>query len=100
MRTLLKLVAGLGLMASIMYTDHAAAAVCAPSEDLAHELEINANERFIGGGIDLGGNVIEVYAGPNGGSFTVVVISQARPDIACVLSIGNHWNDDNIVLRR
>ncbi|MEX3316463.1 hypothetical protein [Sulfitobacter sp. PS-8MA] len=62
---------------------------CAPRTALVTRLEAAYGETLSARGLQSGQSLIEIFASPKSGSFTVLM---SRPDgISCILSTGTHW---------
>lgn len=62
--------------------------LCAPRAALLEKLGQEFGETPTAGGVDGGGNLMEILAGPNG-SWTLLIV---RPDkVACIVGSGEGW---------
>ncbi len=67
----------------------AAAMTCAPRVDLVDRLTTQFNEVLTATGLQNARSLIEVWATPDGNSFTILV---SHPNgISCVVSAGKNW---------
>ncbi|MBV1868438.1 MAG: hypothetical protein KUG69_11120 [Marinosulfonomonas sp.] len=65
------------------------AASCGDRETLIDRLETQFSEQLIAGGLQSVQSVVEVWASPETGTFTVLVTN--TQGISCVLTTGNNW---------
>lgn len=86
----LKIALGLALALALALPAAAAATpACAERGDLARFLEREHGEILAGGGIASPAIRFELYARPDGRSWTIVAV---RPDgVACMVAAGEHW---------
>lgn len=62
---------------------------CAPRAALVTQLETAYGETLSARGLQSAESLIEVFASPQSGSFTVLM---SRPDgVSCIISTGTHW---------
>lgn len=79
--------------ASFTATDAAAQGVkCLPRQALVEDLASKYNEQLTAGGLQNAQQLVEIWASPNSGSFTVFI---TRADgLACIMATGKHWNSN------
>ncbi|MFB9149030.1 hypothetical protein [Roseovarius ramblicola] len=67
---------------------------CLPRDALVERLESRYKESLAGGGLQSPQQMIEVWASPEAGSFTVFI---TRPNgVGCVVATGRHWTGATI----
>lgn len=91
--TLTALAAALVAATSFTATDAVAQAnKCLPRHALVKNLEKKYNEQLTGGGLQNPQQLLEIWASPKSGSFTVFI---TRADgMACIMATGKHWNSN------
>jgi hypothetical protein len=77
-------------------TSSMAAASCAPRDKLVDRLTSGYGEALAGGGLQSATRVIEVWAAPETGTWTVVV-TQAN-GLACIMASGTNWHQQEPAL--
>lgn len=71
----------------------AQASKCLPRQVLVDDLTKKYNEKMTGGGLQNAKQLLEIWASPASGSFTVFI---TRADgLACIMATGKHWNSVN-----
>ncbi|MFY0681953.1 MAG: hypothetical protein JXR13_15390 [Thalassovita sp.] len=66
---------------------------CLPRQVLVDDLQKKYNEKMTGGGLQNAKQLLEIWASPASGSFTVFI---TRADgLACIMATGKHWNSVN-----
>jgi len=63
--------------------------VCHDYDELAHELERRFGETPVSIGVQANGNLLQVFASANSGSWTI--LSVAPDGVGCVVAAGRHW---------
>lgn len=67
-----------------------AQATCANRADITSNLAEKFGETHIGGGLQSGTQMIEIWSSAKTGSFTILL---TRPNgISCIVSSGKHWD--------
>jgi hypothetical protein len=64
---------------------------CAPQEYLAAQMQERYGETLAHSGLTDGGNIVEIWASRETGTWTVLLI--AADGMACVVQTGKHWQD-------
>ena len=63
--------------------------ICAPRKEIVHQLAAKFGEAPVAIGLSEGGRLIEVLAGRNGDTFTVIVTSPQG--LSCIVLTGDSW---------
>lgn len=97
-RALTGLLFGLGLAATVLpaVPVHAQSG-CAPRDQIVERLKEQFGEALAGGGLRSEMQVLEVWAAPETGTWTVLM---TRADgITCVMASGTNWHQNEPALR-
>ena len=70
--------------------------VCAPRKDIVHQLAAKYGEAPVAIGLSDGGRLIEVLAGQDGGTFTVIVTTPQG--LSCIVLSGDSWQQRAVVV--
>jgi len=86
-------IAGLaGLAAGLAMTAASAASAqtaCLPHEKLAEMLDGRYSEKPVAAGLEVGGRLFEVFAAPDGATWTMVLTTPEGA--SCVVAVGEEW---------
>lgn len=64
---------------------------CAPHDALAEQMTGRYGERLAHSGLTAGDNVLEIWANPDSGTWTALVLN--AQNIACIVATGEFWQD-------
>lgn len=96
-KSFLPVALSLGLMAlALGGTSANAQAPCAPRDKMVERLKAGYGEALAAGGLQSETRVIEIYAAPETGTWTVL-LTQAN-GMTCIMASGTNWHQQDPIL--
>lgn len=83
----------LGLLVIGVGATDVSAASCAPRDKLIERLETGYGEALAAGGLQSETRVVEVYASPDTGTWTVLMTN--AEGLACIMASGTDWHQQD-----
>jgi predicted methyltransferase len=93
MARLLPITLSLGLLVTGLGTSADAASSCAPRDKLIEQLASGYGEALAAGGLQSETRVVEVYAWPDTGTWTVLMTN--ADGVACIMASGTDWHQQD-----
>ena len=91
MRSILRAVFTILALACLLpFPSHSQQMQCNKRESVKRQLEQKYNERVISAGVTSNGALLEVYASPNGQTFSIV-ITDPNSKMSCLMATGTDW---------